>query len=216
MPTIAARLPIGFVILAMALLMNLIAGCAGPAGAVEAPVPVAEGEYRPAFETAVATLRDHGFVIDRQDYRFGRITTKPRFSPNLVEFWNRDNTTASQSLGASLNNEQRTATIKLDRAQHRDSHPPVQPYELSVEVAIERITDPDRRLTGSTSSINIVRPLSETPAQFERQGVHGKAMVFIERDEHFEQRLLADIRQRLADIRQRLAAKAPGGGLTEP
>lgn len=209
MPTNAARLRIGTVILAMALIMTMVAGCAGPSSVIEAPIPVAEGQYRQAFETAVATLRDHGFIIDRQDYRFGRITTKPRFSPNLIEIWNRDNTTASQSVSASVNNEQRTATIKLDRATGSEGSAAAEPYALSVEVAIERITDPNRRLTGSTSPVNIVRPLSETPAQFENQGVHGKTMVFIARDEHFEQRLLAD-------IRQRLSAKLPGSDSTEP
>lgn len=209
MPTNAARLRIGTVILAMALIMTMVAGCAGPSSVIEAPIPVAEGQYRQAFETAVATLRDHGFIIDRQDYRFGRITTKPRFSPNLIEIWNRDNTTASQSVSASVNNEQRTATIKLDRATGSEGSAAAEPYALSVEVAIERITDPNRRLTGSTSPVNIVRPLSETPAQFENQGVHGKTMVFIARDEHFEQRLLAD-------IRQRLTAKLPGSDSTEP
>ena len=189
-------------VMLLSLASILASGCAAPSSTIDAPLPVAAADYRQSFEAAIASLRGHGFFIDRQDYRFGRITTQPRISPNMVEFWNRDNTTSAQSISASLNNEHRIATIKLDRAPAtaNDGQPHSTAYELSVEVAIERTTDPNRRLTGSTSAYNIVRPLSETPAHFEEQGVYGQAMVFVERDEHFEQRLLADINQRLNAI----------------
>lgn len=184
-------------VLLLALALQLLAGCSAPPTTIESPMPVAAEDYRKTFEAAALSLRENGFIIDRQDYRFGKLTTKPRFSPNIVEFWNRDNTTSAQSISASLNNEHRIVTIELNRAPGSDGQPAASAYELSIEVAIERTTDPNRRLTGSTSAVNMVRALSETPTEFERQGVHGPAMVFVERDAEFEQRLLADIALRL-------------------
>ncbi len=182
----------------LALALPFVAGCSTAPAVIESPLPIAAEDYRKTFEVAVASLRDHGFVIDRQDYRFGRITTKPRVSPNMLEIWNQDNTTAAQSVSASLNNEHRIVAIELNRAAGSEGQPAASAYALTVEVSIERTTDPDRRLTGSTSPTNMVRPLKETPAQFQREGVQGTAMVFVARDEHFEQRLLADISQRLS------------------
>lgn len=188
-----ARIRVILLLLAAALLP----ACTQPLAPVANPSPVAADDYRRAFEASLASLKDHGFLIDRQDYRFGTITTKPRVAPNMLEIWNPDNSNTEQAVSASVNNQHRIATVKLSRAAAENVTPQTA-YNLAVEVAIERTTDPNRRLTGTADGQYIVRPLKATPEQFKREGVHGKSTHTVERDEPFEQKLLADIGSRLA------------------
>ena len=193
MPKIPARIRVILLLLVAAILP----ACAQTPAMVANPAPVAAEDYRRAFEASLASLKSHGFQIDRQDYRFGTITTKPRVAPNALEIWNADNSTTEQAVSASLNNQHRIATVKLARAA-ADNAAPQAAYSLAIEVAIERTTDPNRRLTGAADGRYIVRPLKATPEQFQREGVQGKSTHFVERDEPFEQKLLADIGARLA------------------
>lgn len=210
-----------------------VTGCSAPpdspAASTEAPAEteaVAEApasreiiipaaDYRRAFEAAIDSLKDHGFLIDRRDFRFGTITSKPRNSPKLFEIWKTDNTTAEQSIASSINSQQRIVIIQFTAGPENatTNNITLGQFALAVRVNIERTTDPNRRLTGSTTATDIVHPLDETPEQFKRQGVHGKSTHFIERDAHFEQRLLTDIAARLAapPIENATAAPSPNG-----
>ncbi len=188
--------------------MVWVTGCTAPLAERAAELsprvlPVAMADYREAFEAAAASLVEHGFVIDRRDYRFGTITTKPRASPQVCEFWNRDNTTLDQAITSSISDQSRIVTVTLSttlpEGLDRSTNSAMSAdYYLTVRVDIERTTDPDRRLTGSTHSRNMVRNLDATPMQYQREGIHGPALVTADRDPQFERRLLEDVTRRMS------------------
>jgi len=184
-----------------------LAGCtqtplAAEGWTVTEPLTIPADDYRRTFEAAVSSLRDHGFLIDRQDYRFGRITAKPRVSPSMFELWNRDNTTPAQSIASTLGDMQRVVTIALDPAAAADVDPGTAAtpasFSVTAKVMLERKTNPNRKLTGSADGVELVSELTATPEQYRRRNVRGEGYIEVERDSHYEERLLADIRQRLA------------------
>jgi hypothetical protein len=61
-------------------LFSVLGGCSSSA-TLENPQPVSAEAYRATFDASIDVLRDHGFVVGRQDYRFGRVTSQPRPSP---------------------------------------------------------------------------------------------------------------------------------------
>lgn len=88
-----------------------LGGCARNVVATPNPLDIDPAEYDRLYRAAQAVLRDHGFGLDRQDYRFGRITTQPLDAPTIAEPWRRTNTTARQALIATVNHYRRIATI---------------------------------------------------------------------------------------------------------
>lgn len=206
---------------AAALALALLTGCAATP-ASSSPAPVAADDYRRTFEAAIETLRVEGFVVARQDFRFGRITSQPRPSPAFFEVWKRDNSTAGQALGSTVNADDRVVTVKFDPAntsvqpalQLPDGVPlvtaesdatllaiqagrePSAPYTLAVEVAIHRHQRPARRLTGSTDGSHLVRPLLDVPDDLDKRGATPDYRTFVENDEPMASKLLALILQR--------------------
>lgn len=104
--------------LALFLLAALLplGGCRAVKTPVANPFDIDRQEFDRVFTAAVLELRDRGFVIDRQDYRFGRITTRPLQSPTIIEPWRGENTTLYQAQTATLNSQRRLITIRLDPA----------------------------------------------------------------------------------------------------
>ena len=156
-------------------------GCGRSIVRMDNPLPIDAREYARIFDAAVIELRDQGFIINRHDYRFGVITTRPLAAPTLLEPWQRQNTTAYQGLESTLNSQRRTVTVTLelaDTATSTDLRPATQPavpgpaevantsaiispltasavagpaYQLRVEVLIERQQHPALQATGSPS-----------------------------------------------------------------
>ena len=199
-----------------------LAGCAAPSSSTQ-PAPIAAGDYRRTFEAAVETLRAEGFVVARQDYRFGRITTQPRPAPAFFEVWKRDNSTADQALGSTVNADDRVITVKFDPAgdgtpsalqlpggvplvttasdatllaSHAAGRAPATSYTLTVEVAIHRHQRPARRLTGSTDGSHLVRPLLDAPDELSAKKVPADYRIPVDKDEPMAAKLLALIVQR--------------------
>ncbi len=179
--------------LAAALLTIALSGCAAQPAA-QGPVPIGADDYRRTFEAAVETLRTEGFVVARQDYRFGRITTQPRSSPAFFEIWKSDNSTAGQAAGGTINAEDRVVTVKFDPAAPQAASQ----YALAVEVAIHRRQRPTRRLSGSTDGSHLVRPLLDVPDSLDKKGATTDYRTFVELDEPMAAKLLALILQRAA------------------
>lgn len=104
-------------VFAIALLGSLasLAGCATRPTAGN-PSIIAADQYAATFEAAVEALRRNGFVVDRQDFRFGRVNTQPKRSPTLLEFWSPDNTTFTEAAGSSLDAQRRVVTVRFDIA----------------------------------------------------------------------------------------------------
>lgn len=182
----------------------LFAGCSSNPGAViDNPTPIPAAAYPEAFDASAAVLRDAGFEVDRRDYRFGRVTTQPKGSPTALEIWKPDNTTTGQAISSTLGDLRRTVTVSFaPDPQHAaewiaaaEQQPPPA-YPLSVEVMLERMQVPQRRLNGSTRG-TVFADLAEVPTELQNRGVNQSYWQPIGRDPHLEQRLLQDILSRL-------------------
>lgn len=101
-------------ILGSAILLSVLAACSRAVKVNQPnPLSVEARDYDLLYQQAIHLLRDEGFVIDQQDYRFGVVTTRPRTAPTLFEPWHDDNTTPAQALDSTLSHQRRTVTVTL-------------------------------------------------------------------------------------------------------
>jgi hypothetical protein len=166
--------------------------------------------YPAVFEAAVETLRQEGFRIARRDYRFGTITTYAKESPTAAEFWIDDATTYQQRKSDTLNSQQRTVTVNVERnitdaaledalqsTRTPDDIGPDDPgfwaYSLTVEVLVQRLQRPDRYLTHSASP-RISTTYTDVPMHLQDRGIDGPYAQTMERDPLLERRLIAAIK----------------------
>jgi len=91
-------------------------GCQSRVVSANNPVAITAEEYDRMFEATVDVLRLNQFIVNRQDRRFGVVTTKPRVAASSLEPWWTDNTTAYQHVDATLNYQRRTVTVRLEPA----------------------------------------------------------------------------------------------------
>lgn len=161
--------------------------------------------YPAVHAAAVETLRDHGFRIARNDYRFGQITTYPKESPTVAEFWIDDAGSFAQSASDTLNAHQRTARVRVEGLNLNqaledavDQDAPAPAYTLTVEVLIERLQRPDRYLTASATG-RAVSTYAATPNHLRERGIDGPYAQPLTRDPAFEARLLEDILQAVSE-----------------
>ena len=204
------------VILTLAALPALLIGCARQLVEVPNPLPIAEAEYDRVFDAAVDVLRAKRFVVDRQDRRFGVITTKPMVAASVFEPWRHDNHTDRQALEATLHHQRRIVRVSLKprRPDVADAaaDPPADPtptsranFLLQVDVAVERRHHPDRHLTTAAFATigfhNRAGHVTRTEAGYE-----SSAWVPLANDPILEQQLVADIIRRSIHIDERVAA----------
>jgi hypothetical protein len=146
------------------------------------------------IEASVGVLRDYGFAIDRQDYRYGLVTSRPLVAPTIFEFWRPTNTSTDQMLEATLNNQRRIVRIRL--------HPISRPldvgteYQVSVQVQLQRLQQPLRTLNGSTRGNAIVSRLSSVPAEWADRGITRAYWLADGYDPLLAERILYDIAER--------------------
>lgn len=184
---------------------------------VENPIEIGAEEYHHVYEAAVDVLRDHRFRIDRQDRRFGVVTTGPLIAASAFEPWHDDNTTADQVLENTLNHQRRRVRIELypvtrdgdagDELVVNPSQPagttaPVNnTYELLVQVFVERRQHPPRELNGSVfAGVELRRQPRLHESIVTEEGVIESHWRPLRRDHELEQRLVAAILRRSIDI----------------
>ncbi len=174
--------------------------------AIDNPIPVADHEYDAVFNEAVATLRRHRFVVERQDRRFGVITTRPIVASSVLEPWRDDNTTAGQVVGNTLNQRRRSVRVLLEPTVAVAAPRPDRPrYELYVEVTVEQRQHPPRMLhTARAGSLASYERDPGLRAARTEQGVQRSFWRPIGRDPYLEQRLIAEIFEQ--------ATPSPSGG----
>jgi len=114
------------------------------------PVAVAADQYKDTFAAAVETLRRSGFRIDRSDYRFGVVTTRPEGSPTLLEPVTFDPDPATQEPVNPL-------------APHPLSRADTAARLMSVTVQLETRDAPGRRLDGRTDGRVFSDPVPARP-----------------------------------------------------
>lgn len=189
-----------------------LTGCATSTAPPPAnPQPIDAAYYRATFDAGAEVLRDAGFRVDRRDFRFGVITSQPKGSPTVFEPWQPDNSDGDQAWQSTVGDLRRTVTLSFapprkpgprnietptssDAAAAGD---PAAGYALRVEVLIERLQVPQRRLNGRTRG-SVFADLSETPAELRRRGINGRYWQPIGRDVQLEARLLEKILARSA------------------
>lgn len=177
-------------------------GCSSTAGpdTLTSPALITTTSYPIAFEASGAVLRDAGFGVDRQDYRFGKVSSKPKGSPTVIEAWKPDNTYPDQALRSTLGDLRRTVTVSFTPQQTAAEAEPADGviqngYGIRVEVLVERLQVPERRMNGNTRGA-VFADLAEVPEELQARGITGRYWQPIGRDVHLEQRLLRDILDR--------------------
>src|SRR5690349_11455274 len=96
-------------------------GCAHAVRYRPNPAEVDAREYDLMFAAAQDVLRDYGFEVDRRDYRFGTVTSRPLIAPTVLEPWRVTNTTAAQALAATTNHQRRLVSVTLERSEEQPS-----------------------------------------------------------------------------------------------
>lgn len=154
-------------------------------------------EHYPRYYAAVTeSLRDHGFEIERSDYRFGAITTKPKEAPTFFEFWIDDATTAGQARSDTLNAQQRTVKIRVrPMKEFFDSEEfgltdldQSKQYGLLVQVFVERTQKPARFLTHSARG-RLSAEYTVVPTHLINRGIDGTYAQSMDRDIELEERI---------------------------
>lgn len=186
----------------LALLLTCVGCQTAPYHAGPNPMEIDPSEFDRLFQASTAVLREEGYVVDREDYRFGAITTQPRPSATLLEPWKGDNTTFSQAAESTLNKQRRSISVTIapppaDEVRSPDD-PPRNPhsYDFAVEVLIEQEQSPRRSFTGSTVGPRVVRPLNDTPAELKERGIANAYWQPVGRDPYLERRLMGLIVRR--------------------
>lgn len=184
------------------------------------PIPIATAEYDLIFQASLDTLQDSGFRLNRQDYRFGVVSTYPKASPTLFEPWHTDNTTAYQAISSTTNYQRRRVSIRLipnqtkpistqtdhaaavqDIASNSAIAPPAG-YLLDAQVLIEQVETPLRYLSGSTSQGRMFRDLRSAPADLSDRQIKDNYWRVIGRDTGLEHHLLAQILRKKNQLAQ--------------
>ncbi|MBI1335963.1 MAG: hypothetical protein GC164_03265 [Phycisphaera sp.] len=171
----------------IALTLAPLLGCASKPS-VSNPIEVDVREYSRLERAAVLVLRDRGFRVDRQDYRFGVVTSKPQGASTIFEPWRADKNTLALATQSTFNNERRLVRITLQPVENDPAT-----YLLSSEVVIERQARPGKRLTGSSNGYNVfgsTMPLSDDQARAGLAPIYWRP---VQRDESLERDLLARI-----------------------
>jgi len=209
-----------FCLMVLLALIPMGGGCASNAEPTEASTfAIDVSEYHRIFDAAVGVLRDEGMTVDRQDARFGVITTKPMGAPTLFEPWRPGNRTAGQALDSTVNDQRRRVTVTLSPQSPmpsvavevgtgtsevidvlaEEAQTAVQVYLLRVDVQVQRREVPVHYLTGSMAGHTVIRRLHSTPEELVRRHVAGEYWQPLGRDVALEGRLAATI------IRQSMA-----------
>jgi len=161
-----------------------------PAGAIE----ISTSEYSRMYRAAVLVLRDRGFRLDRQDYRFGRVTAWPMPAPSIMEPWEHTNSTVGQALESTINSQRRVVSVMLDPAgdQAVQADPDLG-YVMRIEVLVERLQVPARQLTGSTHGPRVCGTLSVVPRELAERGIVDAYWQPVGGDSYLERQLLEQI-----------------------
>ena len=158
--------------------------------AAPAPQTIAANQYDTVFRSAVQTLRDLRFTVDRSDHRFGIVTTKPLVASSVFEPWYQDNATAQHAWASTINLRRRTVRVQLEPVS--ESEPTA--YRLGVHVLIEQRQDPTRQLyTSVVRGTSIVRSSENRYTFRSERGVESAYWREIGTDPELESRLTRQI-----------------------
>jgi hypothetical protein len=103
---------------------------------------VKASDFDKLWSAAERVARDRGFVIDREDYRDGLLTSQPLTSKQWFEVWRSDVQTPEDLADSSMATYRRTLSIEVEKK-------PDGTYEASPYVLVERYVQSERPITSS-------------------------------------------------------------------
>ena len=196
---------------AILLLATFIAGCvADPSSAPKATdidpaqatpyywisqppaATVKDDDFFKLWDACRVEVRHREFLIDREDYRAGLLTTQPLTSRQFWEVWRRDVGTIDGLEDSSLASIRRTVRFNLIRQEDGT-------YLATPRVLIERYASVERRLTSITqyhTAFSSPRPTQESDTTT-TPGLPTDYWYAVGRDQALEKDLAAAIQHRL-------------------
>jgi hypothetical protein len=149
-------------------------------------------DFQKLWDACADVSHFDSFMIDRQDYRLGLMTTRPMVSKQFFEFWRSDACTVYDIAQSSLQTIRRTIRWEFDRTQDGD-------YVVRPKVLVERLWESSQRLT----SVSEYRSLYVVPYKYSKpQTLEGLALgrywYAIGRDPAMEKQLANAVRERVA------------------
>ena len=181
-----------------------LVGCASSSKKSASPTTYPTTAQAPAENTITASdfdqlwracadvARDRQFVIDRQDYRGGVLTTEPLVSAQFFEPWRRDAITSDAVAESSLATIRRT--IRFTFTRHDDGT-----FSAVPHVVVERYSSAERRITSAIHYRSAFRRTMATGTRESDRGVQLPARYWyrIGNDPALERDLAEAVRKRV-------------------
>jgi hypothetical protein len=195
----------------------IVAGCQSDPPRVADPLPVAGAEYDRFYEATRAVLRDRGFELAQQNYRFGLVTTEPLTARTLFEPIGDNHQSLASATRSTLRHTRRKVRVALEPQQESqgssqnampaatqpitltDAPPTVATtkpaeaaYQLRVVVTVEARQAPTRRVIGGTGR-RVFSTLNRVPKRWARRGIEKTYWHPLGRDRELEAQLRREI-----------------------
>lgn len=172
-----------------------LGGCAGPQPPQwrNEAIAVDQASFDQVWDACVDSLKDKGMVIDRQDRRFGIITTKPMVGKQFFEFWRNDAANSDDPMLSSMHTIRRTVNVRVT------SQGPTR-YQVAVEAQAQRASLPGGEVDSVVEAFELLDRQGVSPYPRRRDYTKPKPKpewVDLGREPALEQNILADISERL-------------------
>lgn len=182
-------------LIAVMVLLTSLSGCTEqrrPEWPIEA-ISIDQASFEEVWDACVVSLKDHGLEIDRNDRRFGVITTKPVVGKQFFEFWLDDTANSDDLLLSSLHTIRRTVTIQVS------SQGPMR-FQVAVQAQAERASLPGYQVDSPVEAVELLSRQGVSPYPRRRDYVRPKPKpqwVDLGREPALERNILEDISKRL-------------------
>ena len=104
---------------------------------------VYNANYDNVWRQGMAILTSTGFVLDRQDYRLGVMTTRSLPSAQFIEFWEPQHTKPVHAFENAMHNQRRVVRLTISKVEGKPEF-----YEIGIQVLVERETNPEETIGG--------------------------------------------------------------------
>jgi hypothetical protein len=157
---------------------------------------VRSNDFDALWSACEEAARHFGFVLDREDYRAGVITTDPLTSKQFFELWRNDVATVEDLANSSLATYRRTLRFDIDKEKSGG-------YVAAPRVVIERYSRSETPISASVYLRNAFRTQRDSRAWGNRETDRGVQLprqywYATGRDEAIEKQVAAQVSKRLA------------------
>jgi hypothetical protein len=167
------------------------AGCQSPQAATDPTIAQVRAPDAAEFDrlwTAVTdVLRDHHLQLDFQDRRGGTVTTHPATAQQFFELWRSDTYGAAEHGEANLQTLRKSAVVQLRKTGEPGE------FDLDVQVNVQRISQPERRITSAGGALRL---FSEKSPTNEGTAPEPEYWIDLGRDGKLESKLVSEILSR--------------------